>query len=216
MSDPGIAGFSRSRGVAAAPCPSTPEGISEGVTLEFGAREDAATLIHQAFGFASKRLSKVRRPSTKEPAIFHAIRVAKMVRRSAECVHVESLIVALLHDVIEDAGVTEAEIASHFGPSVASAVVILSKPRIRSRARRRSMFHDGVIQAPDWMIRIKLADLYDNLMMRAGTHRGRRTARRAIQFLDRFERKRSWAEARWLATRVRGLAHHILSRPLSK
>ena len=84
----------------------------------------AADLIRKAFEFARKAHEGQLRKSG-EPYIIHPIAVAQIIADLK--LDSESIAAALLHDVIEDTGVTHAELAKQFSPTVADLVEGVSK-----------------------------------------------------------------------------------------
>src|SRR5262245_22390003 len=84
---------------------------------------DAVRQILAAAHFAAERHANQRRKGrTAEPYVNHLLEVAELLARTAEELDTNLLIAALLHDVIEDASVTRAEIAARFNEDVASLV----------------------------------------------------------------------------------------------
>jgi GTP diphosphokinase / guanosine-3',5'-bis(diphosphate) 3'-diphosphatase len=84
--------------------------------------------------------------------ITHPLRVMNSVEGETE------KIVAVLHDTLEDTGITFEELENLFGTAVAAAVKALS----RSEHEEYFDFIDRVKQNPI-AIRVKIADLQDNL-----------------------------------------------------
>jgi len=71
---------------------------------------------------------------------------------------------ALLHDVIEDAGVSHANIAAAFGPAVADGVLALSKNgSLESKTQRMADSLKRIEQQPKEVAIVKLADRITNL-----------------------------------------------------
>lgn len=70
---------------------------------------------------------------------------------------------ALLHDVVEDTERTAADIEAAFGPAIAAGVLALTKPsdRPKSEAMRDSL--DRLLQQPDSVQAVKMADRIVNL-----------------------------------------------------
>lgn len=71
--------------------------------------------------------------------------------------------VALLHDVIEDCGVTYDELVSSFGLQVAFGVLQLSDIlQVGNRASRKEQTRMRLKNSPDWVQTIKCADIINN------------------------------------------------------
>jgi len=123
------------------------------------------TLVEKAKIFATAAHAAVgqRRKYTGEPYIVHPIEVSKMVENVGGTP--EMIAAALLHDVVEDTGVTIDLILEEFGPKVAELVEWLtdvSKPEDGNRAVRKAMDREHIAQAPAEAMTIKLADLISN------------------------------------------------------
>lgn len=78
------------------------------------------TLVSDAMLFAAKAHDGMLRKGTNIPYIVHPAEVAAIAATMTE--DAEVLAAALLHDVMEDCGVTQAELAGRFGSRVAQLV----------------------------------------------------------------------------------------------
>lgn len=104
-----------------------------------------------------------KRKYTGEDYIFHPIEVMQIVKSVGGTD--EMLAAALLHDVIEDCGVTYDEIELAFGEEVALLVNWLSdrsKPEDGNRAYRKEIDRVWISVADPQAKTIKLADLISN------------------------------------------------------
>lgn len=88
---------------------------------------DPHILIDSALIFAAKAHAKQRRKSTDVPYIIHPVGVMMVLVECSET-DPELLAAALLHDTVEDTGVTLAELRAHFGNRVAEIVDGCSEP----------------------------------------------------------------------------------------
>lgn len=97
-----------------------------------------------------------------EPYIVHPIYVAEILR---EITQDEKLIaVALLHDTLEDTGLSFAEIKAFCGKEVADMVLLLTNEKIGdTREERNNNYIEKLLQAPKEIIDIKLLDISHNL-----------------------------------------------------
>ncbi|HPR40034.1 MAG TPA: HD domain-containing protein [Oscillospiraceae bacterium] len=77
-------------------------------------------LLNRALLFAAEKHSGVFRKATGMPYIFHPMEAAAVAATVTN--DPEVLAAALLHDVVEDAGVTEEELRLNFGERVAALV----------------------------------------------------------------------------------------------
>lgn len=102
------------------------------------------------------------------PYVMHPVRVAERVRvifagrPQAE----DAVSAALLHDVVEDSGVSVDEIDDLFGPAVARLVWELSNPSKGSklpRAERKKMDREHISKISSMAKVIKLLDRIDNV-----------------------------------------------------
>jgi (p)ppGpp synthase/HD superfamily hydrolase len=115
------------------------------------------------FATAAHAAVKQVRKYTGEPYInhpFHVMSIVKTVTHTPEM-----LAAALLHDVVEDTGVTIELIEQEFGSEVANLVGWLtdvSRPEDGNRATRKQLDMEHTAQAPAAAQTIKLADLISN------------------------------------------------------
>ena len=121
------------------------------------------TLEERAREFATKAHDGQKRKYTGAPYIEHPAAVVEIVRSVP---HTEAMLAgAWLHDVVEDCGVSRAEIAHHFGADVALIVDALTDVSTRDDGNRKArkaldLLHSA--QAKPCAKTIKLADLIDN------------------------------------------------------
>ena len=77
----------------------------------------------EAASFAAKRHShQKRKGSDGEPYINHPLEVANLLANVGKVDDLDILIAAVLHDRVEDTGVTKDELATRFGQQVADYV----------------------------------------------------------------------------------------------
>jgi (p)ppGpp synthase/HD superfamily hydrolase len=120
--------------------------------------------ILEAANFAAEKHSGQRRKgAAREPYINHLLEVAHLVSSAISQPDTNLVIAALLHDSIEDAGVTREDIVSRFGSDVADLVAEVTDDKSLPKAERKRL---QVENAPKKSIRaqvIKLADKISNL-----------------------------------------------------
>jgi (p)ppGpp synthase/HD superfamily hydrolase len=112
---------------------------------------------------AEKHANQKRKGAAGEPYINHLIEVAHLVSTVQEEPDVNLIIAALLHDVIEDAGVTEAHLSDEFGQDVTNLVVEMTDDKSLPKQERKRL---QIVHAPELSVRaqiIKLADKISNL-----------------------------------------------------
>ncbi len=85
------------------------------------------TLVTEAVAFAAKAHDGMVRKGTKIPYIVHPMEVAAIVSSITD--DPEIIAAAILHDVIEDCGVTAEALAAQFGSRVAQLVLDESQPK---------------------------------------------------------------------------------------
>ena len=104
-----------------------------------------------------------RHPTEKIPYIAHPATVGFLLQRAG---YSDEIIAAgILHDVIEDCGVTKEEIAAAFSPEIAELVAWLTEPtqNIETWKERKDLYRQQLTQAPDEALIIKAADCVANL-----------------------------------------------------
>ncbi|MGA3939858.1 RelA/SpoT family protein [Ralstonia nicotianae] len=123
-------------------------------------------LVKEAFHFSDEaHLGQYRQSG--EPYITHPVAVAEIC--AGWKLDVQSIMAALLHDVIEDQGVTKSELAEKFGPKVAELVDGLTKLdklefQSREQAQAESFRKMLLAMARDVrVILVKLADRTHNM-----------------------------------------------------
>lgn len=136
-------------------------------------------LVAEAFALAeAAHRGQVRKYSFR-PYIAHPVSVSLAVQRhfADRCdgfkhiliadFHEEMAAAALLHDVIEDCGVTYQDLNAHLGKNVADLVAWLTNPTKGSqlpRADRKKQDRDHIARAPWTAKLIKIYDRTDNLL----------------------------------------------------
>ena len=120
--------------------------------------------ILEAIIFATNKHQGQKRKYTGEDYIVHPLEVASLVSMTRD--HTEDMIIAaVLHDTVEDCGVSNEEILNKFGIGVATLVEMLtdvSKKGDGNREKRREIDRKHTALASNDAKTIKLADLIDN------------------------------------------------------
>ena len=126
-----------------------------------------ADLFARALDFAAKAHGDQKAPGTGYPYTTHVTKVAVEVLRA--CAGDASLDVdlactcALLHDCVEDAGVTRAQLAEAFGEAVAAGVSALTKDEAVPKEGRMADSLARIRAQPREVWLVKLADRITNL-----------------------------------------------------
>lgn len=131
-------------------------------------------MILQAAQFALNAHRGQTRKYTCRPYIEHPMRVAGQVMLVTG-VDPDIVAAAWLHDVVEDCGVTEAELLRAFNPVVTQLVLQGTNPSKGaegSRAWRKSLDRAHIAKASYWAKIIKLHDRIDNIRDMAACNDG--------------------------------------------
>lgn len=119
-----------------------------------------------AYEFAARAHEGQKRKYTGEPYIVHPVEVMTILMENVSSASTEMLMAALLHDVVEDCGVTPEEIREQFGPIVEDLVFWLTDPPTvpggPNRAARKAMTRERYAIAPAEAQTIKCADIISN------------------------------------------------------
>ena len=91
-------------------------------------------MVDEAVAFAMKAHEGTFRKGTKVPYIVHPLETAVIVSMMSE--DEELVCAALLHDVVEDAGVSEQQLEALFGPRVAALVMAETEDKTKSWKER--------------------------------------------------------------------------------
>lgn len=121
-------------------------------------------MVHEAYRLAKDaHAGQTRHEGT--PYIVHPLRVALLLAGRPDLdADARILAAALLHDVVEDTGITVNELAIRFGDEVAGWVRALTKPPKEARPQDwEERYYAALSTAPRPARLIKLADRLDNL-----------------------------------------------------
>lgn len=126
--------------------------------------EDCVQKILDAALFAAQKHTHQRRKGVDaEPYINHLIEVAQLVANATTPAETAVVIAALLHDSIEDVGVTKGEIVVTFGQAVAELVMEVTDDKAKPKSeRKRLQIVNAPFKSPGAGL-IKLADKISNL-----------------------------------------------------
>ncbi len=130
--------------------------------------------VKQAFEFASKAHAGQTRKDGKTPYILHPVAVSMNVIDTyivgcgeSELTFMDKcMIVALLHDVIEDCGVTVEELIAEFGAWIADPMIHVSsvtKGDSRPRQVRKQVDEDHYANGCEIAQTVKVADMLHNI-----------------------------------------------------
>jgi len=131
-----------------------------GTAMSIGAVHEVLRAAH----FAARRHAGQRRKgAAAEPYVNHLLEVAELVCSALDELDANLVIAALLHDTVEDAGVTKEELVQAFGADVAELVVEMTDDKSLPAPERKRL---QVVTASKKSVRaqvIKLADKISNV-----------------------------------------------------
>ena len=104
-----------------------------------------------------------RKGDAQEPYVNHLLEVAALIAEATEGLDTNLVIAALLHDAIEDSGISASEIEARFGADVAALVMAVTDDKSLPKAERKRL---QIVMAPKKDVRakmLKIADKTSNL-----------------------------------------------------
>lgn len=115
------------------------------------------------FAFAAHSAVKQVRKYTGEPYINHPRTVAGMIQ-ALPGHSWQQVVLALLHDVVEDTGVTLDQVKAEFGEDIHDGLYFLTNvgKEAGNRAARHEINCARLRQAPGWVATVKVLDIRDN------------------------------------------------------
>ena len=117
--------------------------------------------IIRALDFAArKHAAQKRKGHAGEPYINHLAEVALMLAEATQGRDSNLIIAGLLHDVIEDQGVSHAELREQFGDDVADLVVEVTDDKSLPKTERKRL---QVVTAPEKTDRAKMLKIADKV-----------------------------------------------------
>jgi (p)ppGpp synthase/HD superfamily hydrolase len=125
--------------------------------------ESIQHILDAALFAAERHAAQRRKGAAAEPYINHLIEVAQLVSMAVPEPDAHLVMAALLHDAVEDVGVTREELIQRFGSDVADLVAEVTDDKSLPKAERKRL---QVQNAPKKSVRaqaIKLADKISNL-----------------------------------------------------
>ncbi len=122
-------------------------------------------ILEKAIIFATKKHSGQTRKGNKTPFILHPMRVATIVYYLKKSVNINLITtMCILHDTVEDCGVSLAEIARRFGHNVAAGVAELTTNKAEcDKIGKAQYLLNKMLKMSSYTLVIKLADRLDNL-----------------------------------------------------
>ena len=174
-------------------------------TLADCSSAELADLTRAAWRFAAYAHREQQVPGTQLPYLLHLAQVSSeltpALRDLAQDQAVLATCVAILHDCMEDCGITAQELTESFGPQICAGVQALTKNAALPKEQRMADCLGRILMQPRVIWRVKLADRITNLgEPPEDWSRDKRSAYRAEAqlILERLE-----SSSEWLASRMR-------------
>src|SRR6516165_3339329 len=118
------------------------------------------TVLRAADAAARWHVNQRRRGAAQEPYVTHMLEVAMLVAEATDGADPNLIVAALLHDTIEDQGVTREQIAAQFNDDVADLVVEVTDDKKLPKAERKRL---QIEHAPNLTPRAKILKLADKI-----------------------------------------------------
>ncbi len=136
-------------------------------TLADRSSHELAELVRAAWRFAAEAHREQRVPGTQLPYLLHLAQVASelapAVRTLEQHRAVLATCTAILHDCVEDCGVSAQQIAGTFGAEIAAGVQALTKDSALAKEQRMADSLARIARQPAEIWMVKLADRITNL-----------------------------------------------------
>jgi guanosine-3',5'-bis(diphosphate) 3'-pyrophosphohydrolase len=125
--------------------------------------QEIQTILAAAHYAAEEHASQRRKGAASEPYLNHLIEVAHLVSTTSSEPDPNLIVAALLHDTIEDVGVSKEELTQRFGPDVADLVVEMTDDKALPKQERKQLQIEHASKLSVRAQTIKLADKISNL-----------------------------------------------------
>lgn len=120
-------------------------------------------LLHAASFAAQKHTHQKRKGEQGEPYINHPLEVANLLSNVGGIEDIDVLMAALLHDTVEDCGVSGNELRLLFGDTVAGYVLEVTDDKDLPKARRKQLQIEHAPHLSPGAKLIKLGDKISNI-----------------------------------------------------
>ena len=101
--------------------------------------KEGVSVLRAAYAAAQWHVHQRRKGAAQEPYINHLLEVASLVTEATAGTEPDVVIAALLHDAVEDQGVTAETIAGEFGKHVANIVMELTDDKSLPKVERKRL-----------------------------------------------------------------------------
>jgi len=145
---------------------------------------ELVSVMRAADAAARWHVNQRRKGSAQEPYINHLLEVARLVAEATDGIIPRVVIAALLHDAIEDQGVTPETIASEFGQNVADIVMEVTDDKTLPKAeRKRKQVENAPTKSREAKL-IKLADKISNVRAVANSPAPDWSVERRLEYVE--------------------------------
>ena len=122
------------------------------------------SLVRKAMAFAMEAHEGQERRKSLLPYVTHPISVYGIVKKYKESKNIEEILAAaILHDVMEDCGVSRTELEEKFGPMVTGLVEELTNnEEEKEKLGKEEYIKQKLLVLSNYALVIKLADILDN------------------------------------------------------
>lgn len=120
-------------------------------------------LLHAASFAAQKHKTQKRKGENGEPYINHPLEVASLLANIGGIDDIDILMAAMLHDTVEDCGVSEEELRLLFGATVAAYVLEVTDDKGLEKAERKRLQIEHAPHLSPGAKAVKLADKISNI-----------------------------------------------------
>lgn len=148
--------------------------------------QNSVKILKAAHQAAAWHSDQRRKGAAQEPYVNHLLEVAALV--SAAGASEDAICAALLHDAVEDQGITPAKIASLFGAAVAAMVEEITDDKTLSKEERKRLQIAHAPKLSEEAKIIKLADKISNLNSLASSPPVDWTSERRLAYVDWCEK----------------------------
>ena len=124
---------------------------------------DLSKLLEAASFAAKRHTGQKRKGSDGEPYINHPLEVANLLANVGNVSDFDILIAAVLHDTVEDTGVTKEELEARFGQKVADYVSEVTDDKSLPKDERKRLQVEHAPHLSHGAKLIKLADKISNI-----------------------------------------------------
>jgi guanosine-3',5'-bis(diphosphate) 3'-pyrophosphohydrolase len=125
-----------------------------------------------------------RKGTAQEPYINHLLEVASLVTEATGGTDPNLVIAALLHDAVEDQGVTSEILASEFGQDVADIVMEVTDDKTLPKGERKRRQIEAAPKKSREAKLIKLADKTSNLRTIASSPAADWSVKRRLEYIE--------------------------------